>query len=265
MDPFQQVATWTEDTARGWADRLDLRAAHPGQAALRAAAVAAAGLVPGDLAVELGCGTGPLLADLLPAVGPGGRVVGVDPQPTLVRLARDRFRDRPEVSVAVGIGGRLPVRSGLAAACLAQTVLLHVPPADLAGTIVDMARVVRPGGRVLSIDQDVDSWVVDHPDEDTTRRLMHHNADSRYGDGWTARRLPALFRTAGLRDVQVGALTHIDTERDSYLHSSLLRMVDHAVGTGFLDRAAAARWSDQLDGTTGFFSALTFYRCTGRV
>lgn len=263
-DPFQEVATWSEDTARAWADRLDQRAASPDQVALRAAAVAAAGLTPGDLAVEVGCGTGPLLADLLPAVGLGGRLVGVDPQRTLARLARDRFRGHPQVSVAVGTGGRLPVRSGAAAACLAQTVLLHVPPPDLAGTIAEMVRVVRPGGRVLSIDQDVDTWVIEHPDKETTRRLLRFNTDTRYGDGWTARRLPALFRAAGLRDVGVGALTHIDTERGSHLHGSALRMVASATGAGLLDAAAAARWTAQLEEADGFFSALTFYRCTGR-
>lgn len=264
-DPFQQVATWSQDTARDWAERLDQRAASPDQVALRAAAVAAAGLAPGDLAVEVGCGTGPLLADLLAAVGPGGRLVGVDPQRTLARLARDRFADRPQVSVAVGTGGALPVRSGAAAACLAQTVLLHVPPPDLAGTIAEMVRVVRPGGRVLSVDQDVDTWLIEHPDKETTRRLLRFNTDTRYGDGWTARRLPALFRTAGLRDVTVSALTHLDTERGSHLHGSVLRMVAAATDAGVVDAAAAARWTAQLEEADGFFSALTFYCCSGRV
>ena len=76
MDPFQQFAAWDEATARRWATGLDERAADPQQVALRAGILAAARLRPGQVAVEVGCGTGPLLAGLADAVGPTGRVLG---------------------------------------------------------------------------------------------------------------------------------------------------------------------------------------------
>jgi SAM-dependent methyltransferase len=262
MDPFQQVADWDEETARRWAEGLDHRAADPQQVALRAGVVAAADLRPGDLVVEVGSGTGPLLAALAAVVGPGGQVLGVEPQPTLARIAADRLGDR--ASVCLGVGDRLPVRSGVAAAVVAQTVLLHVPAADQVPTLAEMVRVARPGGRVLSVDQDMDGWVIDHPDRETTRRLLHFNADRRYGDGWTGRRLAALFRAAGLVDVEVAALTHVDTEPGSHLHGNALRVAGAAVDAGFFTPAEADRWTAGLV-EDGFFAALTYYRCTGTV
>ena len=207
-DPARGIADWTrssrslglgtEETARRWAEGLDHRAAVPQQVALRAGVVAAGGpQCPGDL-VRGGRqrdrraarrGVSP------PLVGPGGQVLGVEPQPTLARIAADRLGDR--AGGRLGVGDRLPVRSGVAAAVVAQTVLLHVPAADQVPTLAEMVRVARPGGRVLSVDQDMDGWVIDHPDRGTTRRLLHFNADRRYGDGWTGRRLAALFRAAG--------------------------------------------------------------------
>jgi SAM-dependent methyltransferase len=261
MDPFQQFATWDEQTALGWATGLDQRAADPQQVAMRAGIIDAAALRPGQVAVEVGCGTGPLLLGLADAVGPTGRVIGVEPQPTLARIARRRLGDR--AAVCLGTGAALPVRSGVADVAVAQTVLLHVPRAALAGTLAEMVRVVRPGGRVISVDQDMDGWLVDHPDREMTTRLLRQNTVHRYGEGWAGRRMAALFRAAGLRDIEVVGSTHIDTVRDSHLHNNLLRMLAEQVRAGLVAEPEAARWRDQLDAQDGFFSALTYYRCTG--
>ena len=263
MDPFQQFAAWDEATARRWATGLDERAADPQQVALRAGILAAARLRPGQVAVEVGCGTGPLLAGLADAVGPTGRVLGVEPQPTLARIAARRLAGR--AAVCLGTGAAVPVRSGIADLAVAQTVLLHVPRATLPKTLAEMVRVVRPGGRVISVDQDMDGWLVDHPDRETTTRLLRQNTIHRYGEGRAGRRMPGLFRAAGLRDVDVVATTHIDTVKDSHLHDNVLRMLAEQVAAGLVPEREADRWRDQLEAQPDFFSALTYYRCTGTV
>jgi SAM-dependent methyltransferase len=263
VDPFEQYATWDETTALRWAAGLDQRAADPQQVALRAGVLAAAGLRPGQVAVEVGCGTGPLLAGLAGAVGPSGRALGVEPQSTLAGIAASRLRGR--AAVCLGTGAHLPVASGVADVAVAQTVLLHVPRAALPGTLAEMVRVVRPGGRVISVDQDMDGWLIDHPDRETTTRLLRQNTIHRYGEGWAGRRMPALFRAAGLRDVDVVATTHIDTDRDSHLHLNLLWMLADLVAAGLFPERDADRWRDQLESQPGFFAALTYYRCTGTV
>jgi ubiquinone/menaquinone biosynthesis C-methylase UbiE len=263
VDPFQGYATWDETTALRWATGLDQRAADPQQVALRAGILAAADLRPGQVAVEIGCGTGPLLAGLADAVGPTGRVVGVEPQSTLARIAARRLRGR--AVVCLGTGATLPVASGVADVAVAQTVLLHIPRAALPGTLAEMVRVVRPGGRVISVDQDMDGWLIDHPDRETTTRLLRQNTIHRYGEGWAGRRMPALFRAAGLREVGVVATTHIDTARDSHLYNNVLRMLAEQVAGGLFPERDADRWRDQLESQPGFFSALTYYRCTGTV
>lgn len=63
----------------------------------------------------------------------------------------------------------------------------------------------RSGGRVVSANQDTETWVVDHPDRSLTRRLVQFYADQRFADGWTGRRLRSLFLHAGLIDVETRA------------------------------------------------------------
>ncbi|HEX2297671.1 MAG TPA: methyltransferase domain-containing protein, partial [Pseudonocardiaceae bacterium] len=88
LDPFRSVASWDGATAASWAAALDQRAAGDDQVRLRATMRELAALRPGDHAVELGCGTGALLAELARAVGSGGRVLGVEPQPEFAEAAR---------------------------------------------------------------------------------------------------------------------------------------------------------------------------------
>jgi len=73
-----------------WADLYDRVATAPGVARWRRAAVEALALAPGDTVVEMGCGTGANLPQLRRAVGPSGRVVGLDLTRPLLERARDR-------------------------------------------------------------------------------------------------------------------------------------------------------------------------------
>src|SRR5215469_908324 len=90
-DIWAEPEAWDEETARGSAAVLDQRAAAPDQVRLRAALIALAGVRPGESAVEVGSGTGPLLVDLARTVGPNGRVIGIEPQPWLAALAREKL------------------------------------------------------------------------------------------------------------------------------------------------------------------------------
>lgn len=55
------------------------------------------GRMPGATAVDVGCGTGLNLPALHRAVGPSGRIVGIDPSPSMLSAARRRVRRaRPE-------------------------------------------------------------------------------------------------------------------------------------------------------------------------
>lgn len=58
----------------------------------RNSAVEALGLQPGQTVMEVGCGTGPNFRHMVRAVGPSGRVTGVDASEHMLRVARKRIR-----------------------------------------------------------------------------------------------------------------------------------------------------------------------------
>jgi ubiquinone/menaquinone biosynthesis C-methylase UbiE len=269
QDDFGRIDQWDEARAATWAEALDLRASASDQVHLRREIVAAASPQAGDTVVEIGCGTGPLLPALLEAVGSTGRVIGVEPQPELARVARDRvapFGDRCEIRVERGAD--LTLREGSADICIAQTVLCHLPARERRTTLDRMIRLTRAGGRVLSADQDAETWVVDHGDRSLTRRLVAFYADQRFADGWTGRRLRSLFLRAGLIDVETRGIVAVETSAESYSFRIAIDRARSAAEAGWISRRELESWIAGLEqeGAAGrFFSSLNFYLAVGTV
>jgi SAM-dependent methyltransferase len=126
--------------AAGWDDKFgdDLPA--------YADAVEAAGLAPGDLALDVGCGTGRALPALATAVGPGGRVIGLDITPDMLAEARTAGRDG-RASLVLGDARRLPIADAVADVVFAAGLVQHLP--DPAAGLAELARVTRAGGRLI--------------------------------------------------------------------------------------------------------------------
>jgi SAM-dependent methyltransferase len=92
--------------------------------------------------LEVGCGWGDLAARV--AEETGAEVVAVDLAPRMVELARERG-----VDARVGDVQELPFADGEFDAAIAAWMLYHVP--DLDRAVAELARVLRPGGRLLAI------------------------------------------------------------------------------------------------------------------
>jgi ubiquinone/menaquinone biosynthesis C-methylase UbiE len=268
-DPFADVTSWGEEACRQWVHALNLRADAGDQMVLRGRLVELADLHPGDTAVEIGCGTGALLGDLAQAVGASGTAIGVEPQPSLADEAVKRLRARGHEAnseVRRESACRLSLESETAAACVAQSVLIHMPEDALHEALSEMVRVTRPNGRVISADQDGDTWVIDHPDRRLTRRIVRFNTDQRYADGWTGRRLLRLFRHAGLRHPEVHLATHQDVGGDSYLFGMAIRLAQASAAAGVISARERDSWIDRLTEIASqgdFFSSINYYVAVG--
>lgn len=268
-DAFRNVVSWDDATARQWAAALDLRAAASDQMALRAAVVSASNLRSGDVVVEVGCGTGALLTDLAECVGAQGTAVGVEPQPVFAKEARRRIALSGlsnRVSVHEASATALPLAGGVAAACVAQTVLIHLPAPVLGDVLREMTRVTAPGGRVVSADQDGDTWTINHPDRHLTRRIIRFNTDQRYADGWTGRHLSGLLRSVGLDKVCVEPLVHAETTPGAYLMGMATRIARAAATVGVITNEACDDWLAELESLAAqgmYFSSINYYVAFG--
>ena len=111
----------------------------------RAADLAAVG--PGDRALDVATGTGDLAVELLRRVGPGGEVVGSDFSEEMLQVAR---RKAPAIRFEWGNALELPYEDGRFDAATVGFGARNF--SDLERGLGEMARVVRPGGRVVVLE-----------------------------------------------------------------------------------------------------------------
>lgn len=109
---------------------------------------ALAAFVGADATVgDLGCGTGQLSVAIAPFVG---RVIGVDSSGAMLQAARKRLHDQKNVELRRGDLEALPIDDGRLDAATVMLVLHHVP--EPVRALVDVHRVLKPGGRLVLVD-----------------------------------------------------------------------------------------------------------------
>ena len=169
---------------------------------LARAFVQLAGLSPGATAVDVGCGTGALTAELVRLLG-AAAVSAVDPSEPFVAAMRSRF---PDVDVRQSIAERLPYPDRSFDCALASLVVSFM--SDPVAGIAEMARVTRPGGLV-------GATVWDHGGMTGPLSLFWGavlDVDPFAHDesglaGVLEGQLAQLFEAAGLRDLESSTLT----------------------------------------------------------
>jgi demethylmenaquinone methyltransferase/2-methoxy-6-polyprenyl-1,4-benzoquinol methylase len=109
-------------------------------------AVATINLKPGDSALDLCCGTGDFMTPLRQAVGPSGRVAGVDFCLPMLEIAKSKNQG----PLSLGDACRLPIASELFDAVSVGWGIRNVPNIDEAHR--EAARILKPGGRFVSLD-----------------------------------------------------------------------------------------------------------------
>src|SRR5690349_23246529 len=156
-----------------------------------------AAVTAGQRVIDVGCGPGNLVAELVSRVG-ADAVAAVDPSEPFVEAARARY---PGTEIRQASAESLPYPDGAFDAALAQLVVHFMT--DPAAGLREMARVTRPGGVVAAC-------VWDHgggqgpltPFWRAAQELDAAVHDESKGAGAQEGHLAALFAEAGLRDVE---------------------------------------------------------------
>lgn len=139
MSQTFDVADRTESPAEVF-DRLFL----PALAAPWAIRVAeAVRLAPGERVLDVACGTGAVTAEALRRVAPDGKVAGLDRSADMLGVAR---RKMPDLDLVEGRAEALPFDDAAFDAVTCQFGLMFFDDRERA--LLEMRRVLRPGGRV---------------------------------------------------------------------------------------------------------------------
>jgi SAM-dependent methyltransferase len=139
--------------------------------------------------LDVGCGTGDLAERI--ARESGADVVAVDLSPRMVELTAARGID-----ARVGDAQELPYADGAFDCALAAWMLYHVP--DVGRALGELARVLRPGGRLVAVTNSNDhlrelrelvgrprpSWTFSAEDAEEQLRRSFARVERREAYGW---------------------------------------------------------------------------------
>jgi ubiquinone/menaquinone biosynthesis C-methylase UbiE len=123
-----------------------MRSLHVAEDQVEAALAGALGHAPIGRLVDVGTGTGRMLALF---GGEARHATGIDRSPEMLRLARAKLNGAA-IELRQGDIGALPLEDGCADTVILHQVLHYLPAPEAA--IAELARILAPGGRVLIVD-----------------------------------------------------------------------------------------------------------------
>jgi ubiquinone/menaquinone biosynthesis C-methylase UbiE len=221
-------------------------------------------LSAGLTVLDVGCGLGDDARRMADAVEPDGRVIGIDSSRRLLDEARARTSAMARLAFVRADGRALPFARASVDRCRIDRSLQHIPEPDR--VIREMARVLRPGGRLVAYDNDWGTFAVSSTLRETTGIIQTRWCHA-FTNSWIGRDLPRLFIDAGLRDVitepNVSMIRDLELADRVY---SLSETLARAVRDGVVSPSMAEAWSSEqasLSRAGGFLCSLTAYTVVG--
>ena len=136
-------------------------------------AVRAMAIEPGNRVIDVGCGPGDFIPRLAEAVGPSGSIAALDHAPEFLGEARSLAQSLDITTLIDFIEGdalALPFPDASFDAAHTERVLIHVSDPGLA--LIELRRVVKPGGWVVCVEPDLAGMRIDHERPRLARLLI---------------------------------------------------------------------------------------------
>jgi ubiquinone/menaquinone biosynthesis C-methylase UbiE len=162
--------------------------------------VAQAELADGLRVLEIGCGTGNVTVRAKRGA-PGTDMIGLDPDPLALARAQRKARGMTGIRFERAYAQELPFADGEFDRALSSMMLHHLDEDVKAGALVELHRVLRPGGRLHIVD--IGGHTTAHHGLAARWTKDNPHAAGNLGDA-----IPRLLRSVGFDCTEVGTRRH---------------------------------------------------------
>jgi SAM-dependent methyltransferase len=215
----------------------------------------------GDRVLDVGCGPGFYVSELLEKVGPDGSVVGVDVSRDMLAVAARRTEGHDNVEFHAGVATTLPLADQSCDRAVSVQVLEYVD--EVPAALREMQRVLRPGGRLVLWDVDWGTVSWHAVDRDLMARALAA-FDKHLIHPSLPRTLSAQLRECGFEDVRMEGHVFATNELipDAYGGALVPMLKQYVVDQGGMSAEDATAWREEqralADRGEFFFSVTQF-------
>ncbi len=219
--------------------------------------------------LEVGSGSGVLCRLMAQSMSPQGHVTGVEISPEMVKLSKD-YAEKvgldKSLSFEIGDASKLPYPDGLFDGSFAARLLLYInKPSQI---ITELIRVTKTGGRIVLMDWDFETLVVDHSNRELTRRIFHWRTDHKDGNNWSGRQLYRLLRSRGLDRVSIFPIISITTDENSSITQTLWHAAVSALEQKIITKQEYESWVAEIKSNiknNRYFASIVYFIVRGEL
>jgi SAM-dependent methyltransferase len=243
--------------------RLEARGNHPRFIEMMEEYFEAMSIDSAATVVDLGCGTGVATRTIARRKGFSGRVTGIDRSPYLTAMAG-------RLASEEGLGSAVEFRTGDSQslnlpdasydAVVAHTLISHVE--DQLAVVKEIARIVKPGGKVGIFDGDYASLTFGTGDPVKAKAMDDIIINALVTNPRVMREMPRLLSEAGLALIASFAHVVADIGKADFFAPAVESLAKLLPKSGAMSESGARAWVDALmkqsdEGT--YFGASNFY------
>jgi len=200
----------------------------------------------GQKILDMGCGTGDDALAISKMVGKSGKIVGIDVNSEAIQTAQGKVSpENSNIEFICQSGEELKFKDNYFDSCRSDRVFQHLKNNSRA--LSEMVRVTKPGGKIVIMDPDWGTSMINSSNKKVTRTILNTLTDSMQ-NGWMGRNLFTLFKKQNLKNVAAEPIVFnsYDFKTAKYLFM-LDNMIEKATTNNEITEGEAKEWLQELE------------------
>lgn len=217
-------------------------------------------LSPGDITLDIGCGTGIDAYNMAKIVGKPGKVIGFDNDEEMIQDAGENF-SATNLEFTLGDVKELPFPDEYFDSVRAERLFQVLPPEfNMDDVLQEMIRVTKKGGMIVLVDTDWGSASLDYENHELAARLLDFFANICRPKGFAGREFFSLLKRNSLdiADIKVNPVITLNFHETPFGQWLTREALEHGVAT----KEEMNAWNQDLEEKT---NKGEFYSCVNMV